>query len=89
MKCSYCHGNRGGAYKDYCKGFSFNLCSDCCIELGFSPNNLDSQIKCISCGKYFSPRGEWQKRCTDCFLKTRPFFKPKKIEEPIQQTLWK
>ena len=72
MRCSYCENFRGGAYKDWVKGFSFNLCFDCTKELGFFPTCLNTQKKCSSCGKYYTPKGTWQKDCTDCWLKTQP-----------------
>lgn len=72
MRCSYCKNNKGGAYRDWCEGFSFNLCVDCCLALEFIPNNLKCQKKCLSCGKYFTPKGSWQKDCTDCWLKAHP-----------------
>ncbi len=88
MKCSYCKSHRGGAYKDWVRGFNFNLCFDCCKELGFFPNCLEVQKKCGACGKHYSPRGTWQKNCTDCWLKGQP----KKIDVvfkslPIQRKL--
>ena len=93
MRCSHCRNLRGGAYVDYCKGFSFNLCYDCCLELGFFPICLNSLKKCKECGRFFTPKAEWQKNCTDCWIKAQPKkkkYNPKKItfsKLPIQRTL--
>jgi hypothetical protein len=91
MKCSFCGNNRGGAYLDSCYGFYFNLCLDCSKELGFFPTCLNSQKKCLACGKYFTPKGDWQKSCTDCWLKTNPSKKKSftfiKKDNPVQRKL--
>jgi len=72
MKCSNCGNNKGGAYRDYAVGCSFNVCLKCCKELGFIPNHFDSMKKCSSCGEYFTPKAKWQKSCIDCWLKSNP-----------------
>lgn len=72
MMCSYCGNHNGGAYVDYAKHFSFNLCFPCSKELGFIPNNLKFMSKCNSCGLYFLPKANWQNNCTGCWLKANP-----------------
>ena len=83
MRCSSCRSYNGGVYQDSYKNFRFNLCIECVENLGFEYENLGNIIRCSTCNCRFVQKGDWQKICTDCWIKEKTLESPNTIKQPL------